>query len=198
LTVGSGKNLRRLTTCQAELHGAHEGEIGMTGKDHSEVAIGGSVVLGGVAVSLGSDVATDFTTDTARHLEGLLPEKDLRTKYELSDDEWSRLAGNEQLLRAVRAELDRRITNGEAAREAAQRHFAKAPSILNDIMQNDTISPRHRIEAAKELRQAAGGDRENMGAGEKFIIMIDLGEDHRLIKEFNQPARIPSGDGDAQ
>jgi hypothetical protein len=108
------------------------------------------------------------------------------------------LARNEQLLRAVRAELDRRITNGEAAREAAQRHFAKAPSILNDIMQNNTISPRHRIEAAKELRQAAGGDRENMGAGEKFIIMIDLGEDHRLIKEFNQPARIPSRDGDAQ
>jgi hypothetical protein len=170
----------------------------MTGKDHSEVAIGGSVVLGGVAVSLGSDVATDFTTDTARHLEGLLPEKDLRTKYELSDDEWSRLAGNEQLLRAVRAELDRRITNGEAAREAAQKYFVRAPGILDAIMANEAISPRHRIEAAKELRQTAGGARENAGTGEKFIISIDLGEDRPLVKEFNLPVRVADDNGEAQ
>jgi len=170
----------------------------MTGKNNSVAVVDGSVVLGGVAVSLGSDVATDFTTDTARHLEGLLPEKDLRTKYELSDDEWSRLAGNEQLLRAVRAELDRRITNGEAAREAAQKYFVRAPGILDTIMENDTISPRHRIEAIKELRQAAGGARENAATGERFLITIDLGEDRPLVKEVNLPVRVPDDQGEAQ
>jgi hypothetical protein len=171
----------------------------MTGKNNAVAAVdGGSVVLGGAPVSLGSDLATDFITDTARHLEGLLPEKDLRNKYQLSDDDWSRLEGNEQLLRAVRAELDRRITNGEAAREAAQKYFVRAPAILDQIMENDTISPRNRVEAIKELRAVAGGARENTATGERFIISIDLGEDRPLVKEFNLPLRVPDGDGEAQ
>jgi hypothetical protein len=75
---------------------------------------------------------------------------------------------------------------------------ARAPSVLNEILQNETISPRLRIEAAKELRQVASGARENMGTGERFIISIDLGEDRRLVKEFEQPGRVHGDDGEGQ
>jgi hypothetical protein len=169
----------------------------MTSKDRTAVAATGTVVLRGSPVSLDSDVGTDFIKHCARNVEGLLSESELKAKYQLSDDDWVGLAKNEQLLRAVRTEVDRRIANGQCAREAALRHHARTPSILNEILQNETISPRHRIEAAKELRQLAGGARENIGTGEKFIIKIDLGEDCRLVKEFDQPARIPSDDGEA-
>lgn len=158
----------------------------------------GSVHVRGTEVGLDSEPAKTFITDCSRNIEGLLSDREIRETWGLDEGEWTGLAANTRLLNAIKAERERRIRSGEAAREAAQQHFAKAPSILNDIMQNDTIPPRHRIEAAKELRQAAGGDRENMGAGEKFVIVIDLGEDYRLTKEFNQPASIPSGDRDAQ
>jgi hypothetical protein len=139
-----------------------------------------------------------FITDCVRNIEGLKSDQELKEAWGLDDQAWARLAENGPLLQAIRAERERRIRSGEATREAAQRHFANAPSILNQILQNETISPRYRIEAAKELRQVAGAARENTGTGEKFVIMIDLGEDHRLVKEFNQPARIPCDDGDAQ
>jgi hypothetical protein len=158
----------------------------------------GTVVLRGVAVGPTSDEYAEFAGDCARNVEGLLPESELRAKYQVSDDEWARLANNDELLRAVRTELDRRIMSGEAAREAAQRHFAKAPSILNEILRNEAISPRHRIEAAKELRQVAAGARENAATGEKFSIVIDLGGDYRLVREFEQPVHLLGDDGDMQ
>jgi len=170
----------------------------MTSKDRTVVTAAGTVAIRGCPVSLDSDVGVDFIKHCARNVEGLLPESEFRAKFELSEEYWAGLAKNEELLRAVRDEVDRRIANGDRALEAAQRHYALAPSILNEILQNEAISPRHRIEAAKELRQVAAGAREDKGTGERFIISIDLGGDHRLVKEFDQPARIPSDDRDAQ
>ena len=80
-------------------------------------------------------------SDCARNLEGLLSDRQLRETWGLDDDELVRLADNTPLLGAIKAERERRIRMGDAAREAAQRHFAKAPSILNEILQNETISP---------------------------------------------------------
>jgi hypothetical protein len=157
-----------------------------------------ALVLRGSAVSLESDVGTEFTKHCARNVEGLLCESELRAKYQLNDEDWARLAKNEQLLRAVRTEVDRRISNGECAREAAQRHHARAPTVLNEILRDETVSPRHRIEAAKELRQVAAGAGENTAAGERFVISIDLGEDYRHVKEFEKPARFAGDGGDAQ
>jgi hypothetical protein len=95
------------------------------------IAAGGSVCLRGVAIALDSEVGKTFIIDCCRNLEGLLTDGEIKSKYELTDEVWGRLAGNTPLLRAVRAEWDRRIHNGEAAREAAQRHFARAPGILS-------------------------------------------------------------------
>jgi hypothetical protein len=158
----------------------------------------GSVYVRGTEVGLDSELAKTFITECSRNIEGLRSDREIKEAWGLSEGEWTALADNTPVLHAIKAERERRIRSGEAAREAAARHFAKAPSILNDIMQNDTISPRHRVEACKELRQIAGTGHGNAVAGEKFIIMIDLGEDYRLLKEFNQPVRIPRDDGDAQ
>jgi hypothetical protein len=158
----------------------------------------GLVRLRGVDLSLDSEPARTFITDCARNIEGLRSDREIKEAWGLDVVDWARLAENTALLNEIKAERERRIGSGQAAREAAQRHYALAPSILNEILQNEAISPRHRIEAAKELRQVAAGAPDNKGAGERFIISIDLGGDHRLVKEFEQPARIPGNEGDAQ
>jgi hypothetical protein len=158
----------------------------------------GFVRLRGVDLSLASEPARIFITDCARNIEGLRSDREIQETWGLDAVDWARLAENTELLNEIKAERERRIRSGDAAREAAQRHYALAPSILNEILQNEEISPRHRIEAAKELRQVAIDARENKGSGERFIISIDLGEDRRLVKEFDQPARLPGDGGDAQ
>ncbi len=137
----------------------------------------GTVVLRDVTVPLDTDVGQAFVIDCARNTEGLMPDHDLKTKYELSNEYWERLAGNTPLLHAVRAEREQRILSGEAAREAAQRHFIKAPHILGGILTDKLVSPRHQIEAAKELRQIAGNGQDAASrAGEKFTINIRIGD----------------------
>jgi hypothetical protein len=144
----------------------------------------GTVALRGVTVALDTEVGQAFVIDCARNTEGLTPEREIKTKYRLSDRDWERLAGNKPLLQAVREERERRIASGDAAREAAQRHYAKAPTVLGDILTDNLVSPRHRIEAAKELRQVAGnGSDAKPGTGEKFIITINLGADETLHYE---------------
>jgi hypothetical protein len=62
---------------------------------------------------------------------------------------------------------------------------------------DNQIAPRHRIEAAKELRQAAGnGPDTASGSGDKFIIAINLGEDYKLVKEFIPPDPAPFDEGE--
>src|SRR5690242_12738749 len=94
----------------------------------------GSVRLRGVTVALDSDVGRTFIADRTRNTEGLLTDGEIKAKYELGDTDWAGLASNAPLLHAVRAERDRRIRSGEAAREAAQHHLAKAPGILNRLL----------------------------------------------------------------
>jgi hypothetical protein len=143
-------------------------------------------------------VGQAFILDCARNVEGQMPDDQLKRKYELSDANWQDLASNTPLLRAVRAECQRRILSGETAKEAAQRHFAKAPGILNGILNNEQISPRHRIEAARELRQAAStGPEVSAGPKEKFVITINLGDEIQVFeKEIVPQEALPSDDGE--
>jgi hypothetical protein len=158
-----------------------------------------TVVLRGVKVALDSEVGRAFVIDCARNTEGLIPDGELQTKYELSDEDWGRLADNTPLLHAVRAERERRIANGDAAREGAQRHFVNVPTVLDDILNDKQISPRHRIEAAKELRQVAGnGSDAEPRTGEKFVITINLGGDEKLRfeNEIAPLAPLPPDEGE--
>src|SRR5262249_35031190 len=161
----------------------------------------GTVILRGVTVALDSEVGRAFVIDCARNTEGLMSDREIKTKYELSDDAWERLAANKALLQAVRAERERRIRSREATREGAQRHLLKAPTVLGDILNDKQISPRHRIEAAKELRQVAGdGSDAKPRTDGKFIININLGADENLRFEKHiaplPPRRPNEGEGD--
>jgi hypothetical protein len=156
----------------------------MINKNHNAPAAPDCVVLREVSVALDSETGRLFISDCARNIEGVLSDLEIRTKYGLSDEDWAAFAGNSYLLSAVRAERDRRITSGEGAREAAQRHLAKAPDVLGAILSDEQVSPRHRIEAAKELRQSAGNNQEaRSGSTEKFTIHINLGGDEKLVYE---------------
>jgi hypothetical protein len=157
-----------------------------------------TVALRGVTVDLETDVGQAFILDCARNVEGQMPDEQIKRKYELSDANWQALATNTPLLRAVRAECQRRILSGEAAREAAQRHLVKAPGVLNGILNNEQISARHRIEAARELRQAAStGPEVSPGPKEKFVITINLGDQTEVFeKEIVPQAALSSDDGE--
>ena len=153
----------------------------------------GSVLLRGVTVLLTTNVGEEFVTDCARHLEGSLSDAQIKRKWELSDSDWAELATNKPLLMAVRADHDRRVFDGECARETAQRHFSKAPDVLNRILTDEQVAPRHRIEAARELRQAAAtGPEISPGPTEKFTITINLGADHTEVYEKQIAPRGPS------
>lgn len=147
----------------------------------------GLVRLRGISFPLDSELGAAFVTDCARNIEGLIADQDIKGKWGLDDGAWSDLGCNKPLLDAVRLERERRIHNNEAAREAAQRHLVKAPAVLGGILTDETVAPRHRIEAAKELRQAAGAEADEAGAKETFVIHIDLGADCVEHHEFERP-----------
>ena len=155
---------------------------------------GDDITLRGVAVALDADVGHEFVLDCARHIEGLLSEANLKSKWGLTDAGWAALATNTYLLDLVRRQRERRIHNGLAAREGAQQEFAKAPSVLGSILNDETISPRHRIEAARELRQAAeAGDTAETLEKEKFVVVINLGADEKPFRyETEIKRRAPS------
>jgi hypothetical protein len=90
---------------------------------------------------------------------------------------WERLGNNETLVAKIEAEKVRRIRNGVSAREKAQQLFVTAPGVLGDILHDDSASPRHRIESAKELRVIAANGPETAPAADRFQITINLGAD---------------------
>jgi len=135
----------------------------------------GSVVLRGIEIDLDSDIGCGFIVDCCRFCEGLLAEDKIKSKYGLTDSAWARLAENEPLVQAVETEKARRVRDGTAAREKAQWLFVQAPDVLGNILNDATTSPRHRIEACRELRAVAlSGSESTPAAGDRFIIKIDL------------------------
>jgi hypothetical protein len=146
----------------------------------------GSLVLRGVKVDVNSDVGHQFAIDCTRFVEGLVTETQLRKKYALDDREWEALAGHEELQRAVGAQKERRIRSGEAAREKAAALFVEAPAVLGDIIKDNTASPRHRVDAIRELRACASGAEEDTTKTDKerFIIRINFSS-HKVHREID-------------
>ena len=154
----------------------------------------GSVVLRGIEIGLDTDIGRGFVIDCARFTEGLLPEDQIKSKYGLSDNAWARLADNAPLVRAVETEKTRRVRDGAAAREKAQWLFVQAPTVLGNILNDATTSPRHRIEACRELRAVAtSGSESTPASGDRFIIRIDLTAGGGEVIEFNKALAIGPG-----
>ena len=135
-----------------------------------------SVVLRGQLVSIDSDVGQMFIVDLCRGEEGILSAEDIKLKWELSDEQAAGVAGNELIVKAVRAESERRMFSGTAPQEAAAFHFAKTPHRLGHMLNDKLEASRVKIDAAKELRAIAGkeGDR-SATPGERYTITINLG-----------------------
>jgi len=167
---------------------------------------GGSVVLRGVEIGLDSDIGVGFVDDCCRFCEGLVTEDQIKSKYKLNDNAWSQLGDNEPLQQAVQRARERRVRNGDAARQKAQFLFLAAPDVLGGILNNIMAPARSRIEAAKELRQVAlGGPEATPATSEQFIIRIDLsaapdgGEVIEKVVEINKPLAIgPEPDKEAE
>src|SRR5215472_11299777 len=133
----------------------------------------------------------ELIADLSRFSEGVLTEQQIRRKWRhLDNNVWE--APDDALVDAVEAERVRRVRSGRAAREKAQNLAVQAPDILGTIMTNDGNSPRHRIEAAKELRIVADNGSEVAPAAnvEKFLIQINLGngETHVPKQQRRHPA----------
>jgi hypothetical protein len=150
--------------------------------------MGDTVVLGGVAVELASDIGRQFVTDCVRCAESLLTDKELAQIYEISPPDWQNIANDAALGRAIRAERDRRVRNGTAAQEAASRHFVKAPTILDRIMTDEGMNARHRVDAIREMRAIAAPEKQNSQPDNtRFIITINVGDESKTYNKSIAP-----------
>jgi hypothetical protein len=141
------------------------------------------VMLRGVSIPLASDVGGAFIADCSRNRERLVSDNQICEKYGLSLNAWAEIAQNKAVRLAVNAEHERRIRSGVAAQESAAKLFSEAPEVLGTILRDQHASPRHRIEAARELRATANTGAERTGNtsdSDRFIITINLGSDEKI------------------
>jgi hypothetical protein len=161
--------------------------------------MGEVVLLSKTPIDLNSDAGHAFIVDATRAAEGLITDKELAEKYELSPADWQSITKDMALGRAVRAERERRVLTGVAARESAARHFVRAPTILAGIMDGEASNPRHIIEAAKEIRAVAtaGSGADRPAETERFVIRIDLSADGGPhVETYDKAIKIDVSDGD--
>jgi hypothetical protein len=129
----------------------------------------------------------NFIADCCRFAEQILTEQQVRKRWRLTDADWERLGSDEKLIEAIEIESVRRVRNGASAREKAQQVFVRTPTVLESILDDKSMSPRHRIEAAREIRAVAAAGPEAQTTAERFVITINLGEDRLLI---NKPIAV--------
>jgi hypothetical protein len=122
----------------------------------------------------------ELIQDCCRFSEGILDEAAVKKRYGYTDATWEKLGNDEKFLEAVEIERIRRTRNGSCARERAQKLFTETPTVLGSILNSDTISARHKIEAAREIRTVAATGPDAVPTSEKFSIVINLGEDTKL------------------
>ena len=151
-----------------------------------------TVTLRGIEVSLTSDVGGAFISDCAKNRERIFSDDRLREKYEInSDADWAKITQNKSLRLAISAECERRMLNGDASRQAAAKIFTEeGPPTLGSVLRDQGASPRHRVDAARELRATARFDDEKPGAdAERVIITINLGNapEDKLVFDCGVP-----------
>jgi hypothetical protein len=141
-----------------------------------------AVTLRGISIPLTSDVGGAFITDCSRNRERIMSDAQICEKYGISFDALTEIGQNPAVRLAVNAEHERRVRNGDAAKEAAAKLFADAPEVLGRIMNDTHSSPKHKIEAIKELRATANTGPEKSDADvDRVVITINLGGDEKLV-----------------
>jgi hypothetical protein len=155
-----------------------------------------TIILRGVEVAIDSAVGQEFVRDAVRAAESLVDDAELMAKFELSLEELQKIATNKAVGHAIRAERERRVRSGLAAKEAAARIFVRAPKVMGTILDNEQASPRHRIEASRELRATAigSGDSERPMDSERFVIRIDLSAGGGPVEHFDKAIKVDVND----
>jgi hypothetical protein len=125
-------------------------------------------------ISLDSDLGRKLVSDLARFSEGICSEQEVRKRHHFDESTWNALAAHEKLFEEVEAEKLRRIRNGAAKRELAQKHVVKAPNILDTIMCDPTASPRHRVDAIRTLDHFAANAGDARASETVYVIKFDL------------------------
>jgi len=138
----------------------------------------------------------EFVLTMARFSENLISEAAVRKAWHLSEETWTALASDTQLIEAIESEKIRRIRDGSYKRERSQQLVTKAPDVLSGLLLNEKNSPKHRIDAAKTLDQFAGNGPQATEESERVIVTINLGADHKLV--FDKPIRPGPDDTDGK
>ena len=158
--------------------------------------MGEVITLRSTPVDINSNLGHAFVVDCTRAAEGILTDKELAEKWEISPKDWQAIIKDKALGHAIRAERERRVRTGTAVREAAAKHLVKGPGILDSIMSGPDSHPKHKIEAYKELRQTAsiGDSAEGRQESDRFIITINLGAD--VVEHYNKSIAVTPNDPD--
>src|SRR5262245_37714712 len=119
------------------------------------------VVLRGVAVPLVSDLGGAFIADCSRNRERLMNDDRICEKYGIAPEAYQNFAKNKELKLKIDAEHERRVRNGDAARESAAKLFAEAPEVLGEILNDKQANARHRIEAERTSRNSQSRSRKH-------------------------------------
>jgi hypothetical protein len=159
------------------------------------------VPLRNMPTDLASDIGHAWVIDCCRAGEGIITDKELSEKWELSPKDWTAIRKDKALERAVRAERERRVRTGQAAKEAAARHLVRGVGIVDQIMSGPDTHPKHKLDAFRELRQTAavGPDAEGRPDSTRFIIRIDLSADvsgAAVVETYNKSIEINPNDTD--
>jgi hypothetical protein len=157
------------------------------------------VTLHGKLVALDSDEGRRFVLDCTRSGEGAgLNDADVIDRWEISVSEWEAIKTNVKLGRAIRECGRQRRASGQKTVETANEYFTKSPKILDQI-QSSAASPRHVVEAIRELRaiSSSRGNESPADAANHYVIRIDLtaardGEVIEIAGTANQPKQIES------
>jgi hypothetical protein len=133
----------------------------------------------------------ELIVDLCRFAEGLLSERQVRKRHRLADSAWKQMGEDDALLEKIEDEKLRRIRDGSTKRELAQKHIVRGPTVLSEIMDDVSASPRHRVDAVKTLDTLAANGPQNAPPMDRFIIQINLGED---VLRFNKSIAINADD----
>jgi hypothetical protein len=137
----------------------------------------------------------ELIADLCRFAEGVFSEQEVRKRHRLADSVWKDLGANDELVRKIEAEKVRRIRDGSAKRELAQKHIVRGPTVLGNIMDDTSASPRHRVDAIKTLDSLAANGPEKAPTADRFIITINLtsdGSDH--VEHYDKSITIDAND----
>jgi len=117
-----------------------------------------------------------LVADMARYSEGLKSEQLIRSEHLLFAGDWDLLIEDADLIAEVEIAVAQRKTNGEYFKEAAAEELAHAPRVLGAIIRDERQPARSRIDASKELRVGALGQRDDKRSGAGSVtVHINLG-----------------------